>query len=54
MNILKPHENIVELFEVCKNETRTCMVFEQLSRTVLDEIQQNKRIELQEARKMVY
>ena len=43
-----------ELIEVAKNDNRVCLVFEQLNRTVLDEIQQNRRIQPPEVKKLVY
>ena len=38
LNLLKPHDNIVELIEVCRQENRIYLVFEHLNRTILDEI----------------
>jgi serine/threonine protein kinase len=54
LNLLKPHPHIVELVEVCRQENSFYLVFEWLNRTILDEINRNRRVNALEAKKIIY
>jgi len=51
LNLLKPHNHIVELLDVPKENA---LVFEMLSCTLLEEIDQRETIPLEKATKWVY
>ena len=52
--MLKPHNHIIELIEVCRQENQIFLVFELLNRTILDEINRNRRMQVAEAKKLIY
>ena len=54
LNLLKPHDNIVTLHEVIKQDKQILLVFELLNRTILDELQLNRKLDLIEAKKIIY
>ena len=54
LNHLKPHANIVELVEFIKEDDQMWLVFEQLNRTILEEIQQTRGLDNLEAKKIIY
>jgi serine/threonine protein kinase len=52
--LLQSHEHIVNLIEVFRHDQRVYIVFEQLQRTLLEEIQGSRGLKELEAKKIIY
>ena len=54
LKLLQPHEHIVNLIEVFRHDSRVYIVFEQLQRTLLEEIQGSRGLKELDAKKIIY